>query len=84
MSQDFPSERKKLVEPNDIFKMSDRDLVLWSAVTGRDEWKVALARAEQARRQTKAIHDFNRASSWLAGVMITMAALQILVAVFRK
>ena len=79
-----PSEPKKLVKSSDIFEMSDYDLVLWSAATGMDVWKGSLARAEQARRQTKAIHDFNRASSWLASIMIAAAAVQILVAVFKE
>ena len=81
---DTPSEPKKLVKSSDVFELSNHDLVLWSAATGMDEWKGSLARAEQARRQTKAINDFNRASSWLALIMIAAAAVQILVAVFKK
>ena len=79
-----PRKPKKLEEPNDIFQMPPDDLVLWSAATGLDEWKGSLARAEQARRQTKAIHDFNRASSCLAYIMIAAAIVQVLIAVLKK
>ena len=64
--------------------LSSHDLVLWSAATGMDEWKGSLAKAELARQQTKAIQDFNRASTWLAWIMIAVAVVQILVAVLKK
>ena len=81
---DIPREPKKSEKPSDVFQLSPCDLVLWSAATGLDEWKGSLARAEQARRQTKAIHDFNRASSRLAYIMIAAAIVQVLIAVLKK
>ena len=77
-------EPRKIEKPADIFDMSPEDLVLWSAATGMDEWKGSLAKAEQARRLTKALQDFNRASTWLGWIMIGMAVIQIFVAVFKK
>ena len=77
-------EPEKLEKSNDVFAMSNRDLVLWSAATGMDEWKGSLARAELTRRQTKTIDNFNRASTCLAWIMITAALVQIVVALIKR
>ena len=79
-----PSGLEKLKKVDDVFNMSSHDLVLCSAATGMDEWKGSLARAELTRRQTKAIDDFNRASSCLAFIMITAAIVQIVLAILKK
>ena len=80
----IPSEAAKPKKPIDIFETSDYDLVLLSQVMESGEHTRSLARAEQTRRQTQAIHNFNQASSRLAWIMIAVAVIQILVALLRK
>ena len=70
-------------DPKEIFATSDKDLVLMAVVYETNEHTRSLARAEQTRRQTKAIHDFNKASSFLAWVMIAVAFIQVIVAVLK-
>ena len=79
------SEPKKVGKtPSDIVDMSPHDLVLLSAATGMDKWQGRLAKAELTRRQTKAIYDFNKASSRLAWIMIAAVLVQIIVAIIKK
>lgn len=70
-------------DPKDIFATSDKDLVLMAVVFETNEHTRSLARAEQVRRQTKAIQEFNRGSSFLAWVMIAAAFIQVVVAVLK-
>ncbi len=80
----IPSQTELQTDSQKVFKVDDKALVIMSTIMDSNEHIRSLARAEQTRRQTEAIHDFNKASGRLAWVMIGAALIQIFVAIFKK
>ncbi len=78
-----PEQRKNLATPEDIFQKSDKELVLMSVTYEWNENTRSLAKAEQVRRQTEAVNNFNKASTRLAWIMIGLAVVNGLLALFQ-
>ena len=75
------SDQDILKDPRKIFDVCDKELVTMATRMDQNEHIRSLARAEQTRRQTEAIHKFNSSSTYLALVMIMLSIGMIIIGV---
>ena len=79
-SMDIPTETELLKDPQKVFEVCDKGLVILATRTGMNgDILRPLARAEQIRRQSQAIRAFNRSSTRLAIVMILLSIGMIII-----
>ena len=76
----IPTDTELLNDPQKVFDVCPKGLVILATRTGmHGDVLRPLARAEQTRRQTQAIHEFNSSSTRLAMVMIFLSIGMIII-----
>ena len=76
----LPTDTELLNDPQKVFDVCPKGLVILATRTGMNgDILRPLARAEQIRRQTQAIREFNSSSTRLAIVMILLSIGMIII-----